>query len=60
MTVKVFFDQNGTIHCIEFHNLLGKGISSVGSIPTVSKEKLEIITVDIRDLENLITLLNDL
>jgi len=60
MTAKVFFNLNGMIHRIEFHHFLGHRLSAIGSIPAVSREKLEIITVDIRDLENLITLLNDL
>jgi hypothetical protein len=60
MTAKLYFTIDGLIHRIEFHDLLGHTLSTIGEVPLVSCEKLEIITVDVRDLENLILLLNNL
>lgn len=54
MTAKVTFSPDGTIHRI----VLGKLV--VGSYPPVTKDKLYIHTVDMRDLEKLITILDDL
>ncbi len=60
MTAEVTFDLDGMIHMIVFRDLLRNIIGAVGLIPVMSREKLEIITVDMRDLENLITLLKNL
>ena len=57
MTVKVFFNPDGIIYCIEF---LGQELSAIGEVPLVVRGKLEIITIDLIDLENLIDFLNSL
>ena len=60
MTLKVTFTPDGVIVRIEFYDLLGKCLTSVGEIPPVVTEKLDVITIEVQDLENLISLLNNL
>ena len=60
MTVKVTFTLDGTIYNTTYYDLLGKELANIGDIPLASREKLEIITVDMRDFANLIELLNNL
>ena len=60
MTAKVTFSPSGTIHSIAFQNILGKTVGTVGEYPLVTTEKVEVITVDIIDLGNLVDLLNNL
>ena len=60
MTAKVTFDQDGTIHRIVFQNILGNIIGTVGSIPVVTTLKLDIITIEVCNLPNLVNILNTL
>jgi hypothetical protein len=60
MQVKVYFTSDGSIFRADFMDLFGKCLIIIGALPVVQVEKLNIITVDMRDLENLVTLLANL
>jgi len=60
MVAKVYFRPDGYIHMIQFKNILGAVVGTVGKLPPVTDDKLEIITVYIADLGNLVDLLNNL